>query len=99
MIIVWSSQARSDLKAIRDFIGRESELQASRQIERIIARVEGTARMPSMGHPVHEFPDAELREVHEGRYRIIYVADQVELRVVTIVHMKQQVPPRLFRPR
>lgn len=97
MIIVWSSQSRSDLKAILDFVGRDSELQASRLIERIIVRVERTAPMPTMGHTVHEFPDSELREVHEGAYRIIYFADQLELKVVTIVHMKQQVPPSRFR--
>ncbi len=97
MIIVWSSQSRSDLIGILDFVCRDSELQASRLIERIIARVERVAPMPSMGHPVHEFPDSELPEVHEGAYRIIYFADQLELKVVTIIHMKQEVPPSRFR--
>lgn len=97
MRIVWSSQARSDLKFILDFIGRDSELHASRQVDRLVARVEMIAPMPSRGHPVHEFPDSGLREVHESGYRIIYEFDQVEMRVVTIVHMKQQVPRNRFR--
>lgn len=72
MNISWSAQARRDLHAIRDFIARDSEHYARLQIERLIARVEHTARMPSKGHPVHEFAESGLREVHEGGYRIIY---------------------------
>ena len=94
MIIVWSAQARRDLHAIRDFIARDSEHYARLQVERLISRVERTAGMPSKGHPVHEFIESGLREVHEGTYRIIYGVAGEELQVVTIVHMKQRVTRR-----
>ncbi len=89
MTVVWSAQARRDLFAIRDFIGRDSERYAQVQVERLISRVERTAQMPTRGHPVHEFAEFGLREVHEGAYRIIYRAQNEELQVVTIVHMQQ----------
>ena len=89
MIIVWSAQARRDLFAIRDFIGRDSERYAQAQVERLILRIERTAQMPSRGHPVHEFVESGLREVHEGAYRIIYRVKNEELQIVTIVHMQQ----------
>lgn len=92
MKIVWSRQARSDLRAIRDFIARDSEHYSRLQINRLIDRVEYIAVVPSAGHPVHEFPDLKLRETHQENYRIIYDFSGDELRVVTIVHMKQQVP-------
>lgn len=72
MNITWSAQARRDLHAIREFIARDSEHYARLQIERLISRVERAAKMPSRGHPVHEFIDSGLREVHEGSYRMIY---------------------------
>lgn len=53
--------------------------------------------MPSRGHPVHEFIESGLREVHEGNYRIIYRIHSEELQVVTIVHMKQRLPRRRLR--
>ncbi len=53
MKIVWSDQSRDDLRAIRDFIGRDSEHYAQLQIERIIRRIERVAGMPTMGHPIH----------------------------------------------
>jgi mRNA-degrading endonuclease RelE of RelBE toxin-antitoxin system len=67
------------------------------QIERLISRVERTARIPSKGHPVHEFIDSGLREVHEGTYRIIYGMADEEFQVVTIVHMKQRITRRRLR--
>lgn len=97
MNIAWSAQARRDLHAIRDFIARDSEHYARLQIERHISRVERAAGMPSRGHPVHEFIESGLREVHEGTYRIIYTVFGDEFQVVTIVHMKQRVTRRRLR--
>ena len=97
MTISWSAQARRDLLAIRDFISRDSEHYAQLLVERLISRVEQAARMPSRGHPVHEFIESGLREVHEGTYRIIYGVCSDEFQVATIVHMKQRIPRRRLR--
>ena len=97
MNIIWSAQARGDLRAIRDFIARDSEHYARMQIERLIIRVEQTAGMPSKGHPVHEFIESGLREVHEGGYRIIYGIQDEEFQVVTIIHMRQRITRRRMR--
>ncbi len=63
-------------------------------VERIVERVERAAIAPSQGHPVHEYPEKPLKEVHESPYRIIYEFSGDELRVVTIVHFKQQLQPK-----
>ena len=96
MILQWSRQARQDLRAIHEFIDRDSEHYARLQIKRLIERVEFIARMPTMGHPVHEFPELDLRETHQENYRIIYAHAAEELQVVTIVHMKQQMKRSRF---
>ncbi len=57
---------------------------------RIVERVERTAQMPGAGHPVHEYPEEPLKEVHEAPYRIIYEFTDTKLRVVTIVHFKDR---------
>ena len=93
MKITWSEQSLRDLRAIRDFIARDSEHYARVQIERLVSRVERTAAMPSMGHPVHEFIDSGLREIHESGYRIVYGTQDEEFQVVTIIHMRQRMPP------
>ncbi|MEO7413927.1 MAG: hypothetical protein ABIZ81_11280 [Opitutaceae bacterium] len=44
---------------------------------------------PGQGHPIHEYSEALLKEVHESPYRIIYQSSQSEVWVVTIVHFKE----------
>lgn len=90
MIIVWSSEARRSLRAIRRYIAQDSEFYAGRMVARIVERIERVTSMPSAGHPVHEFPEEPLKEVHESPYRIIYGYSEAELRIVTIVHFKDR---------
>jgi len=90
MTILWSKTARSDLRALRKFIARDSIFQADRMVARIIERVEKTALHPGAGHAVHEYPETPLREIHEPPYRIIYECDGTTLHVVARVHFKQQ---------
>jgi mRNA-degrading endonuclease RelE of RelBE toxin-antitoxin system len=59
-------------------------------VERIVERVERVSLSPRRGHPVHEYPEEPLKEVHESPYRIIYGFSDQELRVVTIVHFKER---------
>jgi ParE toxin of type II toxin-antitoxin system, parDE len=59
-------------------------------VAHIVERVERASLSPAQGHPVHEYPEAPLKEVHESPYRIIYSFSETEFRVVTIVHFKQQ---------
>jgi len=88
--IIWSSEARKALRSIRKFIAQDSEVYAAQIVARIVERVERAANSPGQGHPVHEYPEATLKEVHESPYRIIYAFTDEKLRVVTIVHFKQQ---------
>lgn len=90
MKVVWSSEARRSLRAIQRFIAQDSEFYAARLVARLIERVERAVAVPSQGHPVHEYPEQPLKEVHESPYRIIYVVSEGEFHVVTIVHFKQR---------
>jgi toxin ParE1/3/4 len=88
--IVWSAEAREELRAIRKFIARDSEYYAARTVARIVEKVEKTAVHPTQGHPVHEYPERPLREVHEAPYRIIYRLSVARIEIVTIVHFKSR---------
>ncbi len=90
MTIGWSSEARRSLRAIRRYIAQDSEFYAARMVARIIERVELAAMAPSQGHPVHEYPEKPLKEVHESPYRIIYQFSDVQFWVVTVVHFKER---------
>lgn len=90
MTIRWSNEARNELRAIRRFIARDSEFYADRIIGRIVERIESVRTAPRRGHPVHEYLEAELKEVHEPPYRIIYELSDDTINIVTIVHFKQR---------
>jgi plasmid stabilization system protein ParE len=87
--IVWSAEARKELRAIRRFIARDSEYYAARVVASIVERIERAAEHPTQGHPVCEFPERPLREVHEAPYRIIYQLSPDQLQIVTVVHFKK----------
>ncbi|MBL9200171.1 MAG: type II toxin-antitoxin system RelE/ParE family toxin [Opitutaceae bacterium] len=62
-------------------------------VGRIIDRAGRVALAPTQGHPVHEYPEEPLKEVHEAPYRIIYRVTNTELQVVTVVHFRQRLDP------
>jgi plasmid stabilization system protein ParE len=92
--IVWSAEARKALRSIQRFIAQDSEFYAARMVARLIERVERAAASPAQGHPVHEYPEEPLKEVHESPYSIIYAVSEEKFQVVTIVHFKQQLPKK-----
>ncbi|MCP5141579.1 MAG: type II toxin-antitoxin system RelE/ParE family toxin [Gammaproteobacteria bacterium] len=54
MRIEWSYQARSDLRALRAYIAKDSPVNARRFVDRIIAGVDRLADFPDMGRLVPE---------------------------------------------
>ncbi|MFM2143268.1 MAG: hypothetical protein RLZZ476_1812 [Verrucomicrobiota bacterium] len=94
MKVEWSRQSRSDLRAIHDYIARDSEHYARLQVKRLVEQVEYVASRPMAGHPVHEFPELELRETHQESYRIIDALEEGLPQVVTIIHMRQVLKKR-----
>lgn len=99
MTIGWSSEARRSLRAIRRYIAQDSEFYAARMVSRIIGRVERAAIAPGQGHPVHEYPEEPLKEVHESPYRIIYQFSDTEFWVVTVVHFKERLEKKRLTSR
>lgn len=97
MNVFWSSQARKDLRAIRSYIAKDSAFYADRMAARIIERTDVLALHPQVGHPVHEAPDLDVREVHVASYRIIYRVLFDEVEIVTLVHFSQLLNTKKLR--
>jgi plasmid stabilization system protein ParE len=73
----------------------DSLLYARRVVDRITARTKQIADFPRAGRQVPEYEDENVREVIEGRYRIIYriLSDRVD--VVAVIHAARELPRRL----
>ena len=70
--IIWSLQARDDLREIVLYIAADNPTVAETFGFRLMAKVDGLAEFPEMGRRVPEENDDMLREIVLRPYRIIY---------------------------
>jgi toxin ParE1/3/4 len=90
--ILWTESARADLRAIRDYVSRDSEVYAKRLIDRIRASVERLRRFPKSGARVPDWAREQLREVLAGNYRVIYRFTGNAVEVIAVIHAARQLP-------
>jgi addiction module RelE/StbE family toxin len=87
--ILWTDPAIRDLKAIFEYIARDSEYYAKGILDDIFEKVEVLETFPNSGRIVSEENDKNTREIFVERYRIIYEIKESMVHILTIVHMAQ----------
>ena len=92
MRVIWSDQAFLRLIEIRDFVARANPRAAEQLIHRIVERGDGLAKFPEMGRTVPELPGTGLREIIEGRYRIVYRVRAKVIQVITVFEGHRSFP-------
>ena len=83
--LIWTDQAISDLNDIGNYIAENSETYAKFTVQRLFDRPNILKSYPLSGRIVPEKNEEALRELIEGRYRIIYEvvsADQINILAV-----------------
>lgn len=92
----WTFQARKDLKNIFDYISKDSRQYAKLQVVRIKSRTKLLATQPFIGIEVPEISNSEIRQIVEGKYRIIYrVIDNSRIDILTIHHSARDFAGRI----
>jgi toxin ParE1/3/4 len=89
----WTDTAAGHLTALHDYIARDSEVYARRMVDRLTSRSKQIGRFPQSGRAVPEYEQADVREVIEGAYRIIYRVLSHQLDVLAVVHSARELPP------
>jgi len=85
--INWTNQAVNDLKNIFEFIALDSKYYAKREISKIKLRVENLKIFPLIGRHVPELQIENVREIIQGRYRIVYkIVSKNHIDILTIHH-------------
>ena len=72
MVIVWSTLAKQDLKAVYEYIAHDSKRYAERVTLEIMEKVETLPDLPHIGRVVPEIGEQQIREVSLDAYRIMY---------------------------
>jgi len=93
--INWTTQARDDLKAIAEFIITDSIKYARLQVSKIRSKTQVLKTHQNSGRMVPEFDNPAIRELIEGRYRIVYknVSDN-RIDILTIHHSARDMTRR-----
>ena len=92
MKVIWSEQAFSRLIEIQDFIASANPQAAVALVQEIAERGDALARFPEMGRTVQELPGTGLREIIEGRYRIVYRVRAKGIQILTVFEGHRQFP-------
>jgi addiction module RelE/StbE family toxin len=93
--INWTFQAVKDLKDIAEYISKDSKLYAKRQIFKIRNRTNILKDYNYSGRTVPEIKDENIREILEGKYRIIYrVVNRDRIDIITVHHSSRDLHNR-----
>jgi toxin ParE1/3/4 len=90
--VVWTEQALVRLMGIQDFVAQANPEAAEHLVHRIVERGQGLSKFPEMGRLVIELHGSGLREIIEGRYRIVYRIQAKGVQIVTVFEGHRQFP-------
>lgn len=87
--------ARNDLKGIFEYIAKDSKKYAKLEILKIKSRTQILKLRPLIGKEVIERGNIAVRELVEGKYRIIYkIVDKGRIDILTIHHSARDLENR-----
>ena len=92
MKLLWSQRAERDLVAIGRYVARDRPAAARRWVERLRRRAREAVDHPLLGRAPPENPRPDLRELVEGRYRIVYRVSERAIEVVTVFEGHRRPP-------
>jgi plasmid stabilization system protein ParE len=96
-VLRWSQRARADLKAIHDYIAKDSPTNAKAVVREILARAATLPETPRIGRRVPELDDPEIREVPVHSWRVIHQLRGNSVFIVTLVHRRRAPAPGQLR--
>lgn len=89
-MVIWTARARSDLKAIHDYIAKDSPQNAKRVVRDMHRKAASLAETPLIGRVVPELEDPDIREIPAYSWRLIYQLREQRMFVLTVIHKRRQ---------
>jgi addiction module RelE/StbE family toxin len=84
--VIWSPEARADLREIEAYIASNSPMNARRVIEKIRDAANNQLDFPYSARTIPEFQDPNRRETFVYEYRLMYRIEDDCIRVLRVVH-------------
>ena len=94
----WTDQAVDDLRAIREFIERDSPRYGRLVVERLFDATQRLESFPFSGRVVPELGRDDVREIVLGEYRIVYRLKGETAELITVFRSSRLLPTALSGP-
>ena len=91
MKVVWTDTAKHNLRTIYDYIAQNSPAYAKRMVDRLTGRSKQIGVFPLSGRVVPEFEVAQIRELFQRPYRIIYHIRPDSVEIIAVVHVSRRI--------
>ena len=90
--VLWTDTVIQHLRAIHTYIAQHSPDYVQRTVDRLTRRSQQIGGFPLSGRVVPGFEMAQIREVIEGPYRIIYHLRPDQIDVLAVLHGAENTP-------
>jgi toxin ParE1/3/4 len=88
----WTSEALGRLEDIELYITQDNPTAARNQISKLLDRAGQLVVAPRSGRVVPDYQDADVREILEAPYRIIYYLNGDYIEILSVMHYRQLLP-------
>lgn len=88
-MVIWTARARADLKAIHDYIAKDSPENAKRVVREMRHKADTLEETPLIGRVVPELDDPDIREIPAYSWRILYQLRERRVFVLTVIHKRR----------
>lgn len=86
----WTEHAVAQLAAVAEYVSLSSPVYADHLVERIAGRLDQAREFPESGRVVPEFGRAEIRELIEWLYRLVYRVHADAIEALSVLHGRQE---------
>lgn len=96
MRVLITPGARRRLREIETYVAKEASPRIARDlITRILRHTQLLEHPPLLGKPMTGYPNADVRELYERPYRVIYRVRNDQIEILTVMHYRQLLPSDL----
>lgn len=86
----WTEHAVAQLASIAEYVSISSPVYAEHLVDRIARRLDQAREFPESGRVVPEFASADIRELIEWPYRLVYRVHADAVEVLSVLHGRQE---------
>ena len=95
MRVYWTPSAQARLLEIQAHLKEQAPAIATMLPVRLARRALELGGLPAMGKPLERYLPAEVRELLERPYRLIYRVTTTQVEILTVLHYRQLMPSDL----